>query len=78
MLGALLMSGSFARVRKSLSYRKRGGAPLLGVNGVVVIAHGRSDAVAIESAIEVACREVEVGLIDRLSQGISGWREHGS
>ena len=77
MVGALLMSGSFARVKKSLSYRKRGGAPLLGVNGVVVIAHGRSDAIAIGSAIEVACREVEVGLIDRLSQGMSGWREHG-
>jgi glycerol-3-phosphate acyltransferase PlsX len=77
MIGALLMSGSFARVKKSLSYRKRGGAPLLGVNGVVVIAHGRSDAVAIGSAIDVACREIEVGLIDRLSRGLSGWREHG-
>ena len=77
MFGALLMSGSFARVKRSLSYRKRGGAPLLGVNGVVVIAHGRSDAVAIGNAIEVACREVEVGLIDRLSEGMSGWREHG-
>jgi len=43
----------------------------------VVIAHGRSDAVAIGSAVEVACREVEVGLIDRLARGISGWREHG-
>ncbi len=77
MIGALLMSGSFARVKKSLSYRRHGGAPLLGVNGVVVIAHGRSDAVAIGSAVEVACREVEVGLIDRLARGISGWREHG-
>ncbi len=77
MIGAVLMSGSFARVKKSLSYRKRGGAPLLGVNGVVVIAHGRSDAMAIGSAIEVACREVEVGLIDRLSKGMSGWREDG-
>jgi glycerol-3-phosphate acyltransferase PlsX len=77
MIGALLMSGSFARVKSSLSYRKRGGAPLLGVNGVVVVAHGRSDAAAIGSAVEVACREVEVGLIDRLSEGMSGWGEHG-
>ncbi len=77
MVGALLMSGSFSRVKRSLSYRKRGGAPLLGVNGVVVIAHGRSDAVAIGSAIEAACRAVEVGLIERLSRGMSGWREHG-
>ena len=77
MIGALLMSGSVARVKRSFSYRKRGGAPLLGVEGVVVIAHGRSDAVAIGSAIEVACREVEVGLIERLSEGMSGWRENG-
>ena len=77
MVGALLMSGSFSRVKRALSYRKRGGAPLLGVDGVVVIAHGRSDAVAIGSAIEVARREVEVGLIERLSQGMSGWRADG-
>jgi len=77
MLGALLMSGSFSRVKRAMSYQERGGAPLLGVNGVVVIAHGRSDAAAIASAIEVACREVEVGLIDRLSRGLSGWSAHG-
>ena len=77
MAGALLMSGSFARVKRALSYQKRGGAPLLGVDGVVVIAHGRSDAVAIGSAIEVARREVEAGLIERLSQGMSGWGNHG-
>ncbi len=69
MAGALLMRGSFARVRSSLSYRRHGGAPLLGVNGVVVVAHGRSDAMAIASAIDVACREVEVGLIERLTAG---------
>jgi len=77
MVGALLMSGSFSRVKTAMSYQERGGAPLLGVNGVVVIAHGRSDAVAIGSAVEVACREVEVALVDRLSKGMSGWREHG-
>ncbi len=77
MFGALLMSGSFSRVKRTMSYRERGGAPLLGVDGVVVIAHGRSDAAAIGSAIEVAYREVEVGLIDRLSAGVSGWEQHG-
>lgn len=77
MVGALLMSGSFSRVKRSLSYRQRGGAPLLGVNGVVVIAHGRSDAVAIGSAVDVACRQVEADLTGRLAQGLSGWRRHG-
>jgi len=78
MLGALLMSGSFARVKGTLSYRRRGGAPLLGVNGVVVIAHGRSDAEAIESAIEVACRQVRADLPAQFAQGASVWGPHGS
>jgi len=77
MLGALLMSGSIARVRGTLSYRRRGGAVLLGVNGVVVIAHGRSDAVAIESAIDVAAKQVQANLGTRFSEGIAGWSQHG-
>jgi len=78
MVGALLMSGSFARVKQIMSHQKRGGAPLLGVRGVVVIAHGRSDSVAMASAAEVACSEVEVGLVRNLSESVSGWGDHGS
>jgi glycerol-3-phosphate acyltransferase PlsX len=77
MLGALLMSGSIARVRGTMSYRRRGGAPLLGVEGVVVIAHGRSDALAIESALDVARSQVEANLLDRFSEGIGGWERDG-
>jgi len=73
MLGALLMSGSIARVKGTMSYQRRGGAPLLGVNGVVVVAHGRSNAEAIGSALDVACHQVEAKLLDRLARGISGW-----
>jgi glycerol-3-phosphate acyltransferase PlsX len=50
----------FRRVRSRLDYREVGGAPLLGVEGVVVIAHGRSDARAIENAIR-ACKEAADG-----------------
>jgi len=77
MLGALLMSGSIARVRGTMSYRRRGGAPLLGVDGVVVIAHGRSDAMAIESALHVARQQVEANLLERFSHGIAGWERDG-
>jgi len=77
MLGALLMSGSIARVKGTMSYQRRGGAPLLGVNGVVVIAHGRSDAEAIESALDVAHDQVRAGLLDRFSRGIPGWETDG-
>jgi len=78
MLGALLMSGSIAQVRGTMSYRRRGGAPLLGVNGVVVIAHGRSDAVAIESALDAARQQVHSDLLSRFSEGIGGWKRDGN
>lgn len=75
-LGAFLLKGAFAELRETLSYRHRGGAPLLGVNGVVVIAHGRSDSRAIASAIEVAHRQIEADLIGRFSRGVDGWSPH--
>jgi len=53
-VGAVLMQPVFRVLRDRLSYQQHGGAPLLGVNGIVVIAHGRSDAMAIQTAINVA------------------------
>ncbi len=63
LLTKLLAAGrrsAFGRVRDRLDYREVGGAPLLGVEGVVVIAHGRSDARAIQNAIR-ACKEAADG-----------------
>jgi phosphate acyltransferase len=76
--GALLLRRSFADMRQVFSYKRRGGAPLLGVNGVVVIAHGRSDAEAIGGAIDVARRQAEANLTQRFSCGLEGWAAHGS
>jgi len=76
-LGALLMKRAFASLRTSMSYQKRGGAPLLGVNGIVVIAHGRSNAETIGSAIDVARREVEANLTGKISPGIPRTEHHG-
>jgi glycerol-3-phosphate acyltransferase PlsX len=70
-LGAALMKRPFDSLRAAVSYQKRGGAPLLGVNGIVVIAHGRSDAETIGSAIDVACREVEANLTAKIASSIS-------
>ncbi|MCK5828434.1 phosphate acyltransferase PlsX [Candidatus Bipolaricaulota bacterium] len=77
-LGALLMKRAFDNLRSAMSYQKRGGAPLLGVNGVVVIAHGRSDAETIGSAIDVARREVEANLTTKISQSVPRSDQHGS
>ncbi|HET8632176.1 MAG TPA: phosphate acyltransferase PlsX [Thermomicrobiales bacterium] len=57
---------AFGRVRQRLDYRETGGAPLLGVEGVTIIAHGRSDALAIQNAIRAAKETVEGGALDAI------------
>lgn len=54
-IGGLLAKPAFMRVRKALSYEEVGGAPLLGVAGAVVKAHGSSGEYAFSSAIRQAC-----------------------
>jgi len=58
-LGILLMKNSLRRLKKNMDYSEYGGAPLLGVNGIVMIGHGRSSAKAIKNAIRAAKVEVE-------------------
>lgn len=53
-IGALLLRRSFKRLKKKFDYSEYGGAPLLGVNGVSIICHGRSNPDAIKNAIKVA------------------------
>jgi len=56
--GALLMKGAFSNVRAQLDYAEYGGAPLLGVNGVTIISHGKSSERAIRNAVLAAARTV--------------------
>lgn len=70
MLGALLAKGAFREAGKRLDYREYGGAPLLGVNGVVIIAHGRSDALAIENAIRVGIEGAKAGIVEAIRQDV--------
>lgn len=58
-LGLVFLSPNFSRFKRELDYAEYGGALLLGVNGVVIIGHGRSNAKAIKNAIRVAKEEVE-------------------
>ncbi len=57
--GALLMGPFLRRLRQSFDYSEVGGAPLLGVRGVCIVAHGRSSSKAIYNAIEVACSMIK-------------------
>ncbi|MDD5120808.1 MAG: phosphate acyltransferase PlsX [Candidatus Omnitrophica bacterium] len=58
-IGLVFMMPSLKRFKKELDYAEYGGALLLGVNGVVIIGHGRSNKIAIKNAIRVAKEEVE-------------------
>jgi len=69
-LGILFLSRSFRRFRKDLDYSEYGGAPLLGVNGVVIIGHGRSNVNAIKNAIRVAKEEVERRFNEKIIEAI--------
>lgn len=71
MLGALLMRPAFRGVRRHIDYEEYGGAPLLGVRGVAIVAHGRSRARAVRNAIRVARDAAECGLVELIAEGIA-------
>ncbi len=70
MLGAWLMKSRLKAIRRYADYSEYGGAPLLGVNGIVMICHGRSSAKAIKNAVRAACREVEHDILTSMRQEI--------
>ena len=65
---AALLMPAFNRLRKSMDYREYGAGPLLGVNGLVFIGHGRSDARAIVSALRVAREAVTSGMLEAMRE----------
>lgn len=65
-LGGLLAKPAFARVKKTMDYNEVGGAPLLGVRGNVVKAHGSSKGHAVACAIRQAVQMVEGNVVGRI------------
>ncbi len=61
---------SLRRVRTRIDYAERGGAPLLGVNGICIIGHGRSDHYAVANACRAAERAAQHTLIETIRQRI--------
>ena len=70
-LAYLFMAAPLLRLRRRMDYAEFGGAPLLGVNGVSVICHGRSSAKAIKNAIIRAHKLAEGGLIEQIRDDIA-------
>lgn len=65
-IGGLLIRNDVRRLRARIDWREFGGAPLLGIDGVAVIAHGRSDARAVKNAIRVTREAVANGLVGKI------------
>ena len=76
-IGALLAKGAFADFRKHVDYSEYGGAPLLGVKGVCIICHGRSDAKAMKNAIRVAADFASSNMNQRIEEELREFAEAG-
>jgi glycerol-3-phosphate acyltransferase PlsX len=69
-VGALLAKPAFDEIKKMMNPSEVGAVPLLGVDGLVFVGHGRSDTQAMISAIRVAHRAIQANLLDALRQNI--------
>ena len=70
-VGALLLTPTLKALAKKLDVSEYGGAPLLGVDGCCIIAHGSSDAKSICSAIGAAAEYVNRKVLEHIKIGIS-------
>ncbi|WP_461247428.1 phosphate acyltransferase PlsX [Treponema sp. R6D11] len=69
-IGGLLMNSGIGALKDQLDYRKYGGSAILGVNGLVVKAHGSSDEVAFKYAIKQAITLIENKMIENITKAI--------
>jgi glycerol-3-phosphate acyltransferase PlsX len=74
-LGAALVKPALLALRQAIDYSEAGGAVLAGVDGLVVICHGRSDANAMKNAVKAADEDARCGLVDQLARAMK--RHHG-
>jgi glycerol-3-phosphate acyltransferase PlsX len=65
-LAALVLKPALLKMRQRMDYGEYGGAPLLGVNGVVIITHGRADANAIKNSLRGASETASSGMLEAL------------
>lgn len=71
-IGAVLSKPAFNEFRKKLDYNEQGGAPLLGVDGAVVKAHGSSGELAICNAIRQAREMLAGDVVGKIREGLAG------
>lgn len=70
MLGALLARGAFKKFRRTIDYAEYGGAPLLGLKNLAIVCHGRSNSLAMASAVRMAGTFVRKKTVSKLAETI--------
>jgi glycerol-3-phosphate acyltransferase PlsX len=76
-IGYVLSKAAYAAFKKRVDYSEYGGAPLLGVRGVCIICHGRSNANAIKNAIRVAAEFSSGQINNRIEKELQRWSANG-
>jgi len=74
-LGAKLAEGAFRSIRKKTNYEEYGGMPLLGVNGVCIIAHGASSPLAIKNAVRAATESIKHEINPQILREVQRYNE---
>lgn len=69
-LGATLIIPLLKELKRKMDYAEYGGAPLLGVNGITIIAHGSSNSTAIKNAIQLAKNLAEKDIVTAIREGV--------
>ncbi|WP_432737988.1 phosphate acyltransferase PlsX [Maridesulfovibrio sp. FT414] len=70
-IGAMLAMKAFKRFSRLLDKSEYGGAPVLGLNGIVLVCHGKADSRAVERAIEMAATFVKNDAVAHLKEGLA-------
>ena len=73
--GAFLAKHAFLAIKDKTNYEYYGGSPLLGVNGICIIAHGASTPLAIKNALRVAAESIEHQLNPHIVEEIRRYHE---
>ncbi|HNI61290.1 MAG TPA: phosphate--acyl-ACP acyltransferase, partial [Pseudomonadota bacterium] len=68
--GLAMLSGGIGKLKELTDWKQYGGAPLLGFDRLLIKAHGRSHAPAIQNAIKVAKKGVASGLLEDIERGL--------
>ena len=73
LAGAVMAKGAFKAIKKRTNYEEYGGSPLLGVDGICIIAHGSSSPKAIKNAIRVALESIQTRINPRIVEELAAF-----